>query len=187
MRVNFCSRGFTWRLVCAGVVGLVAQACIDPESIFVWRDETTGLSWQGLPASTALSWGAADAYCSELVLDASDDWRLPDIGELRSIVQGCDSGGTSEQPCAVTSACTSWSGCFEYGECGGCNAQSGPGEAGFYLPSALRKGAGFVGEEWSTSRVISATTQEQRWTVVFKDGSVSFLPEDSTAEVRCVH
>jgi cysteine-rich repeat protein len=64
-------------------------------------DEVTGLIWQGCAAGMSgesctsgtvqlLDWPAAVAYCEELVWAGWDDWRLPDIHEMYTIV---DYGG----------------------------------------------------------------------------------------------
>ncbi|MEI6126829.1 MAG: DUF1566 domain-containing protein [Pseudomonadota bacterium] len=54
------------------------------------RDNVTGLEWQKATAPGTYSWDEAIAYCGALVLGWHDDWRLPTINELASIV---DSGG----------------------------------------------------------------------------------------------
>jgi hypothetical protein len=49
-------------------------------------DLVTGLEWQRRGAPTALVQSAAASYCSDLLLDGRDDWRLPSRIELASIV-----------------------------------------------------------------------------------------------------
>jgi hypothetical protein len=54
-------------------------------------DAITGLAWQEVPSSTALSWGSAatsgtaQAYCATASTGGHDDWRLPSLVELLSI------------------------------------------------------------------------------------------------------
>jgi hypothetical protein len=63
----------------------------------VVRDTSTGLAWQGCVAGRSgdscdvgfaafLEWKEALAYCAELDWGGYGDWRLPDRGELQSIV-----------------------------------------------------------------------------------------------------
>jgi len=48
-------------------------------------DTSTGLMWQQETAGS-MSWEAAVNYCESLILAGHDDWRLPNINELQSIV-----------------------------------------------------------------------------------------------------
>jgi hypothetical protein len=61
------------------------------------NDSVTGLSWQGCPAGLTgnacaagtagtYSWASALGYCAGLNWGRSQDWRLPNAKELRSIV-----------------------------------------------------------------------------------------------------
>ena len=49
-------------------------------------DNITKLEWQRMDDNTARNWDAAWDYCAALDLDNHDDWRLPTIIELQSIV-----------------------------------------------------------------------------------------------------
>ncbi len=49
-------------------------------------DEATGLTWQQADSGEAMDWPAALRYAEALDLAGSDDWRLPDVKELQSIV-----------------------------------------------------------------------------------------------------
>lgn len=48
-------------------------------------DQRTGLIWQKIGVSQGMTWEAALKYCQSLQLSGRDDWRLPNIKELRSI------------------------------------------------------------------------------------------------------
>ncbi|MBU2513795.1 DUF1566 domain-containing protein [bacterium] len=48
-------------------------------------DNTTGLIWQQAEAGS-LTWESAISYCEGLSLTGKDDWRLPNIVELESII-----------------------------------------------------------------------------------------------------
>ena len=49
-------------------------------------DQGTGLEWQRNDKGTLHTWEDALAYCETLSLDAKTDWRLPNIRELKSLV-----------------------------------------------------------------------------------------------------
>jgi hypothetical protein len=78
---------------CAGQDGLHATGC-SSEGRFkdngdgTVTDHCTGLMWQkdtGNDGNT-LNWCGALAYCENLSTAGHDDWRLPDVRELQSIV-----------------------------------------------------------------------------------------------------
>lgn len=67
-------------------------------------DAVTGLMWQRSPdtdgdgdidAADKLTFGAAQGHCDQLVLAGHDDWRLPDIKQLYSLIdfRGVDPSG----------------------------------------------------------------------------------------------
>jgi len=49
-------------------------------------DKSTSLMWQKENADSLMDWNAAIAYCENMTLAGYDDWRLPTIKELNSIV-----------------------------------------------------------------------------------------------------
>ena len=49
-------------------------------------DNVTGLMWQKQDDNITRNWEASLAYCEQLELAGHSDWRLPNIRELRSIV-----------------------------------------------------------------------------------------------------
>lgn len=51
------------------------------------RDERSGLEWQRRDEGTKYGWGDALAYCAGLSLADHDDWHLPNVAELDSIVE----------------------------------------------------------------------------------------------------
>ena len=68
------------------VLMLALAAGLWAEQTFV--DEVTGLMWQdnAVAAETKMSWPEAVDYCDALKLDGYDDWRLPSVKELYTIV-----------------------------------------------------------------------------------------------------
>lgn len=49
-------------------------------------DEATGLMWMRADTGTAVDWETALAFADSLTLAGHDDWRIPDVKELQSIV-----------------------------------------------------------------------------------------------------
>ncbi|MES1171861.1 MAG: DUF1566 domain-containing protein [Bacteroidota bacterium] len=50
------------------------------------RDPGTRLIWQRALSGGAVSQAAAVQYCADLILAGADDWRLPSLQELHTIV-----------------------------------------------------------------------------------------------------
>jgi len=77
-------------LVGGALVALVAQAAV-PANRFtasedVVADSLSQRTWQKGIASSDLTWEAAQQYCESLELGGYDDWRLPSLKELQTIV-----------------------------------------------------------------------------------------------------
>ena len=87
--------------VCAGQDGFYQAGCADAANRFVVndggmpgtaddtvQDTCTGLTWQRDTGNgdATLSWGEALAYCEGLTLRGRDDWRLPNVTELFTLV-----------------------------------------------------------------------------------------------------
>ena len=49
-------------------------------------DHVTGLRWEQTSATLQVQWQAALQYCEGLVLGGSDNWRLPNVIELSTLV-----------------------------------------------------------------------------------------------------
>ena len=126
-----------------------------------------------------MDWPTASQYCDLLDLAGYSDWRLPTIGELRSLIRGCAptevSGDCSvDEPDCVASAC--WS-----SPCNGCSLGEGPAD-GCYWPDETI-GVCYVAY-WSTTAV--EDLDERMWYVGFGDGSVYHLDLVPPVGVRCV-
>ena len=63
----------------------VMVACLEANTV---KDNDTGLIWQDNHDAKTIKrdWQGAKEYCQELTLAGYDDWRLPTIKELQSIV-----------------------------------------------------------------------------------------------------
>jgi hypothetical protein len=59
-------------------------------------DLATGLTWMQSDSGEGMDWSDAITFCADLSLAGSDDWRLPDIKELHSIVDYSRSPETTD-------------------------------------------------------------------------------------------
>ncbi|MBM4136018.1 MAG: DUF1566 domain-containing protein [Nitrospira sp.] len=69
--VSWPSQRFTANMICADTAII---------------DNLTGLMWVKSPDSTKRTWADAITYANDLVLCGFTDWRLPNIKELRSLI-----------------------------------------------------------------------------------------------------
>ena len=76
----------SWPMPNPASVGLPNPASYDTSSAEVVLDNVTGLAWQKGTAPDALLWKDASGYCRDLVLGGNDDWRLPALVELVSLI-----------------------------------------------------------------------------------------------------
>lgn len=144
-----------------------------------WCDPISGLLWENPPGGTAVHWDVATSYCDGLSLGGHDDWAMPTINNLRSLVRGCPAtakGGT----CGVTDACLAFA--CRNADCDGCAALAGPGTGGCYWDPAL---SGTCSWYWSSSPFDPGPTAV--WYVVFDTAYVGLDDVDYNAYVRCVH
>jgi hypothetical protein len=145
-----------------------------------WRDPVTGLCWQEPAASEAMSSENASRYCDALELGGFGPgvWRLPTIGELRSLVRGCPATETGGE-CGVTDDCLRYA--CGMGDCAGCPEGEGPGPDGLYWPGGLRwtLDPGY----WSSS---VQPPDGAAWYIEFHLGIIISADRDRSDGVRCV-
>lgn len=77
-------------------------------------DQATSLTWMQGDSGAGLTWGDSLQYCEALSLGGADDWRLPNIKELHSIVDYTRSpdvtGSAAIDPLFATSSITNEAG-----------------------------------------------------------------------------
>ena len=78
-----------------------------------WTDSDSNLTWSAKAPKTML-WDDAVLYCQNLDEGDHDDWRLPNIDELRTLVRNC-SGVMTGGACKISEEnnCLSYVSCFE--------------------------------------------------------------------------
>ncbi|MBW2457725.1 MAG: DUF1566 domain-containing protein [Deltaproteobacteria bacterium] len=144
-----------------------------PDSV-VWTDPGSGLTWQTVHQDP-LTWDDANAYCDQLTLGGHDDWRLPTISDLRTLVRGCPTQ-SPDGACGVADDCLSNS-CTD--TCFPCVSGQGP-TSGCYGPAEL---SGECGSYWSSSSWNGDGSVW--WDFDFEDGFID-TSDYEVDLVRCV-
>ena len=146
-----------------------------------WYDSISALCWQDPPDETGRNRDDAASYCADLVLGGLDDWRLPTIGELRSLLRECPKTGPGG-PCGIVDDCLERD-CYT-DECFGCVGVD-PGADGTFLTSALHGlRVDHWRDYWSSSMRTDLVTGS--WTVEFVFGRVDNYHGEAELSVRCV-
>ena len=73
-------------LLCLIVASSFLLADFSRSSGGVVTDSATNLQWQDNVDAAEKTWQEAINYCEDLTLEGKDDWRLPNLNELTSIV-----------------------------------------------------------------------------------------------------
>ena len=150
--------------------------CMPPS---IWTDSSSGLTWQNPPPDAPMMWADAKTYCNNLDFDGHDDWRLPNVTEMRTLVRGCAATTTSGS-CNVDMVACSTHSCRN-ASCDGCANLLGPAN-GCYWPADMKGACSWY---WSSSEFFSPASRA--WTVQFDRASVDYLFTDHASLVtRCV-
>ena len=148
-----------------------------------WVDGATGLAWQKAAPSDKKTWSSSQSYCDNLTLGSTKGWRLPSVGELRSVVDGCISvepGGT----CGVTDQCLKPSCANLSANCNGCASGQGP-DGGCYWVKDL---SGPCDNYYWSSSLLDENYSSSYWSLHYGGAVVKAWNTAATsAYIRCVH
>jgi len=152
-----------------------------------WTDPATGLMWQEPYAEDCMYWTDAIDYCDGLNWASYNNWHLPTIGELRSLIKGCPTTET-DGTCGVSDECLENNCLWDNSEaCSGCEILEGPGNEGCYWDSFFSNE--FCGHFWSSSSVTDLF-ESYAWYVLFDRAQIGqgAKVEQYTwcLDVRCV-
>ena len=135
------------------------------------RDSANSLTWSA-KSPESMSWQNAVDYCENLTEIGYDDWYLPDINELRTLIQNCpatETGGSCliSDPdhlsdSDLSDACN---GCPEYS--GSCHSRLGD-------------------TDWLWSYSMPLYLPGLAWRVNFRNGHIGYNSKSDSFYVRCV-
>ncbi len=163
----------------------------------IYTDNTTGLMWQGCPAGQTGENCAGDpaefnhanamTYCEDLTWGGFDDWALPNIDEVRTLITNCEATA-SNGTCEINDSCSlSGSGgnnCTT-SACPGCDSAGNDDRAdGFYLPFDFSGTYGVDSDDlvlWSSSLY-----QDGAFASRFKLGNVGKHSSGNMFQALCV-
>ena len=137
------------------------------------------LMWQKQQNPNIWNWDGANQYCENLSLGGFSDWRLPSIGELRSLIQTCPKTRTGGA-CRVADDCRDWSRCSN-DFCKGCPEE-------YSQQNSCLQPDGFSGRcPWLWSSSSYSDYNPNAWGVNLLWGQVSGLPKNmKNGHARCV-
>ncbi len=135
-------------------------------------DSSSALMWSAM-APDQLDIDAAVAHCENLTEGGYDDWRLPDIDELRTLIEGCD-GTVTYGSCRISDPDYLSSDYWDEDDCA-CEA----GDSGYSK-------FGTAGDVilWSSS--VRSDHPDFNWYVDFNFGAVDSSLNSGGLDVRCV-
>lgn len=137
-----------------------------------YTDPSTGLMWSPI-SFDSMDWYYAMDYCDNLSLFGYNDWHLPTISELRTLIRNCSETETGGE-CGVTDTCLSFEECSNYA-CGGCDKADYLGKY-----SKLDENRPL----WSSST--QSDDADFAWYVYFKYPLIDRDYKSSNIPVRCV-
>lgn len=160
--------------------------CSEEESMGeVWTDPESNLTWQTGSSCERRSYESAAQYCAELDLGDREDWRVPTISELRTLIRGCYKTITGGE-CPVTDECYDYSTCYTTA-CRGCQPTGSSRCNSFGPPAELEPVCSWL---WSATPLSDAAPYT--WCVTYESGAIvsSDIGDDGEGgngyPVRCV-
>ena len=171
---------------CGGSCGSCDEgvgSCAEGECLYdCWTDTSTGLTWEASFIGKRYEWNEVDERCDALSLCSYDDWRVPNIGELRTLIRDCPTAESGSDTCHVGDNDCLASTCVGEGLCEHCPSFEGPAAEGCYWPEQIQGPCYWY---WSSSLVEDEVSVA--WCLGFDSGYVgSNHTFYSDAPVRCV-
>lgn len=136
----------------------------------VCKDSSSTLIWSTL-SSSQYKLADAENYCNTLNEGGypAGSWKLPNIGQLRTLIQNCPGTVSSNTECKIGEGCTAY-GCNN--NCNACTASS----------SGTYSKLGDTDILWSSSLYNSMNA----WRIVFSTSLINYASTGYSYHVRCV-
>lgn len=160
----------------------VVPECSTNTTSFPCEDSSSSLIWSA-KTSSEMTWQNAVDYCDNYSEGGYNDWHLPNIDELRTllIVSRASACRVSEKNNCLSNSC--WT-CETCSETGNSNSQSDPNCLGTAYSDGRYSKFGDSGKFWSSSSVSDNSTY--KWGVYFDYGYIYGNTTDRYNNVRCV-
>ena len=170
-----CNQGFVWDGITCSPTDL--PECGWGDDIFPCNDQQKELIWSS-KTEEKINWNEAFLYCANLEEGGLSNWRLPDIDELRTVLNGADNCEvSSESDCLSFSECRTDDDCF----CGECMEE-------FCYAGNLGNSnySNFDQREilWSSSQ--NYDDNAYAWFLDFIAGGINILDKNEELYARCV-
>ena len=142
------------------------------------KDSSTDLVWSSKALGT-MTLSNAVSYCDNLTEGGYIDWHLPNISELRTLIQNCESTVTGGS-CGVVDTGNSETSCLADGTCWNisCSSCGANSIIGYYSK--------FGETGWFSSSSYTSDIANYSWRVNFDFGSVGDGSNTNESQVRCV-
>ncbi len=138
--------------------------------VFPCTDKASGLAWSAKTSNSKI-WREALFYCENLEEGGVKEWRLPNIDELRTLVQDCY-GTVTGGECRVSDS----RGCLSYDSCWSTFCLCEFDESGKYSKFGDLCGL------WSSSEM----GEEGAWYINFYEAEIIDAHKQNSYPVRCV-
>ncbi len=146
------------------------------------------LIWSNINSKN-IKWAEAEKHCNDLTEGGFEDWRMPTISELRTLVQNCEKTATGGA-CNVTDECTSSNStanprCYNVDLCTSTTSAYGIEFCGNKTDGSYSKlgdGALYL---WSSTT--SNDAGDSVWFIYFKNTNITAQKKTLTGRTRCVH
>ena len=157
-------------LSCGGSESAVDVPECGEDLLFPCTDPASGIVWSNQSARQK-NWEDALFYCENLEENGIKKWRLPNIDELRTLIQDCY-GTVTGSECRVSDA----GGCLSYASCWSTFCYCEFDENSKY--SKFGDSGGF----WSSSE----ENMEGAWYINFLEAKIVDDDKGSSYNVRCI-